>query len=413
LADLDLTKIPRLADGVDLLKGAFSLPEGQVLALVDGVRSAGEIVHLVGEGARQVLLELRRHGKITWFGEQTGRKLPAHPGTPQDAPAPDQPWLTAELDPRELGEEVDLDPDQKRKILWLYQQRKELTHYQVLGIARRSDPKDIKKAYFNVSKEFHPDTFFRKNLGTYKARVEALFKRVTEAYEVLTQAQKRAAYDQTLPYEPTPEELEQKRREELLRSQDERLHAERRERQLRQRRTPRVLRGARIQELYDQAVAEQKKDPSKAVNALHLALSLEPEHAACRALLEEIGPKAARLRAEREFKRGRHEESLGNQEGALQAYLMSLEAAYDEPESLFRAARLMLELERDLKQALIYARRAVELKPDVAEILLVLARLYAQLGMKRNAIREYERYLNLSPLDEAAARRLKELKRSL
>jgi hypothetical protein len=42
-----------------------------------------------------------------------------------------------------------------------------------------------------------------------------------------------------------------------------------------------------------------------------------------------------------------------------------------------------------------------------------LATLYAELDMKKNAIREYTRYLVLNPLDEKAEESLKELKRSV
>src|SRR3990167_9166093 len=63
-------------------------------------------------------------------------------------------------------------------------------YYETLGVARNAPEAEIKKAYRRLAMKFHPD----RNPGDKSA--EAKFKEVKEAYEVLTDAQKRAAYDQ-------------------------------------------------------------------------------------------------------------------------------------------------------------------------------------------------------------------------
>ncbi|MCX6365413.1 MAG: molecular chaperone DnaJ [Armatimonadetes bacterium] len=62
-------------------------------------------------------------------------------------------------------------------------------YYEVLGISRDSSAEDIKKAYRQLARKFHPDV----NQGD--AGAEDKFKEVGEAYEVLSDAQKRGAYD--------------------------------------------------------------------------------------------------------------------------------------------------------------------------------------------------------------------------
>jgi len=62
-------------------------------------------------------------------------------------------------------------------------------YYEVLGVAKSADDKDIKKAYKRLAMKFHPD----RTQGD-KA-MEEKFKEVQEAYEVLSDEQKRAAYD--------------------------------------------------------------------------------------------------------------------------------------------------------------------------------------------------------------------------
>ena len=44
----------------------------------------------------------------------------------------------------------------------------------------------MKKAYFKLSKEFHPDRYFRKEIGPYGERLDRIFKKVLEAHEILS-----------------------------------------------------------------------------------------------------------------------------------------------------------------------------------------------------------------------------------
>ena len=62
--------------------------------------------------------------------------------------------------------------------------------YETLGISKTASESDIKKAFRSKAKELHPD----KNAGSSKAEEE--FKAVNEAYEILKDPNKKAAYDQ-------------------------------------------------------------------------------------------------------------------------------------------------------------------------------------------------------------------------
>ena len=62
-------------------------------------------------------------------------------------------------------------------------------YYEVLGVARDADEDTIKKAYRKLAMKHHPD----RSAGDKAS--EEKFKEVKEAYEVLTDEQKRAAYD--------------------------------------------------------------------------------------------------------------------------------------------------------------------------------------------------------------------------
>lgn len=62
-------------------------------------------------------------------------------------------------------------------------------YYEILGVSKAADEREIKKAYKRLAMKYHPDR-------NQEQDAEIKFKEVKEAYEVLTDDQKRAAYDQ-------------------------------------------------------------------------------------------------------------------------------------------------------------------------------------------------------------------------
>jgi len=61
-------------------------------------------------------------------------------------------------------------------------------YYEVLGVLKSSSADDIKKAYRKLARQYHPDV-------NKSHDAEAKFKELNEAYEVLSDDDKRAAYD--------------------------------------------------------------------------------------------------------------------------------------------------------------------------------------------------------------------------
>ena len=67
-------------------------------------------------------------------------------------------------------------------------------YFELLDVPNTATPAEIKKAFYKNSRCYHPDRFFQLPDDELKARVNAVYKRLTEAYAVLKEDAKRQKY---------------------------------------------------------------------------------------------------------------------------------------------------------------------------------------------------------------------------
>jgi tetratricopeptide (TPR) repeat protein len=154
-----------------------------VLSLVDGKTSVRELAESVGISGEEVFASLLKLESMRVV------VLPPAGGTAR-TPAP-----TATVATPAPGGEIDLEPEHQRQIDEIFGRLDALDHYGLLGVPRSADRKAIKRAYYEHTSRFHPDRFFRKKLGPFKLKMEAVFGRMTEAHDTLTAKDRRAEYD--------------------------------------------------------------------------------------------------------------------------------------------------------------------------------------------------------------------------
>ena len=70
-----------------------------------------------------------------------------------------------------------------------------MTLYQILDVPKTAADEDIKKAYFQMARKFHPDRFDRKIVADFKAQIDEVFDGITNAYRVLSNKESRRIYD--------------------------------------------------------------------------------------------------------------------------------------------------------------------------------------------------------------------------
>ncbi|MEM6532170.1 MAG: J domain-containing protein [Myxococcota bacterium] len=120
-------------------------------------------------------------------------KRPKPPG----GPAP-EPGTEAAEKAHLLAIEMPTDPDSVYAALDLKKRLSSMfdkTHYAVLGVSKVATEDEIRGAYFDLAKTYHTDRFSNLDLGGYGEVAREVFRKITEAHELLTNAEERSNYD--------------------------------------------------------------------------------------------------------------------------------------------------------------------------------------------------------------------------
>jgi len=93
------------------------------------------------------------------------------------------------------GETADGVPQQIAEVLNLHDLLPSVTHYQLLDIAKTASDEEVKKAYFQLARRFHPDRFDRQVAGDFRTQIDEVFDAINNAYRVLSNKELRRIYD--------------------------------------------------------------------------------------------------------------------------------------------------------------------------------------------------------------------------
>jgi tetratricopeptide (TPR) repeat protein len=196
---------PQFSPGPD-----FTTEDYFVWSRLDGRTSLREVILMVGLGIEKsigILRKLRRSGALILPGEDPGavsqrvtaaaaaRKsapLPAQ-SPPVEPPMPDLGELSPD-EARTLAEDVELQEREKRRIIQMMRLVAGGDYFAVLEVPRTADTRALRRAYFRLSKEFHPDRHYKQNLGSFGPMLSIIFESATEAFQELADEERRAAY---------------------------------------------------------------------------------------------------------------------------------------------------------------------------------------------------------------------------
>ena len=187
--------------------------DGYVLSRVDGTLSAREVVAMISlprEETHKSLFALLSTGMIEYLplppkarpAEATRKARPAAvqmAAVPEEiilAPPLPAPPSAAEAAAQTAAHAAAAQDDPRRmEILEAFTALKHRTHFEVLGLERASTEAQVKEAYFRLARRFHPDVHHDPALADLRDKIEAIFVRLGEAYEVLRNPRIRAKYE--------------------------------------------------------------------------------------------------------------------------------------------------------------------------------------------------------------------------
>lgn len=288
----------------------------------------------------------------------------------------------------ELNENVELDLDKKKEILFLYYQREKLSHFVLLGVAADASHEEIRKAYLARSREFHPDRFFRKRLGSYQEKIQDIFHRLRVATDVLSDPESRRRYEVDSAHLFSTEEKAALVARELSLLETERRLAEGRRRLLR---SKGFLKLTRAREL----VAEGEKlqaegDWAGALERFKHAAELDPRLEVAKQRMAELHRESSVRRVKQALARAIEEERDGKFEQAESTVRMAIGMDESNPEARLQLVSLLLRRGTNLRDAKIHVQRALALGAEEGRGRRLHGEVLMALGQKREGRAEIQ-----------------------
>ncbi len=390
MKDALLEAVVALNDKADLRSLPLDAREGFVLSRVDGRASVKTLAVLVGiteDETCGIVRKLLSVGavKIKVAGSATVTATATKKPRPQ--------------------EEVELPEADQQRIFELFEALPRMTHYEVLQIARDAAGDDLKAAYYRLSKSFHPDRFFGRRLGSYKAMLEALFRAGKLAYEILNDSAKRAAYDHTLPkvaaVEKQSRESEEDKRA-ALEAHRRRIVDERKAKQ----KNPfqEQIEKARIYAQESAALLRQG-DVVAAAARLALALAYDPLNEDISRRHAELLPIATEARVKSLVEQAQREAAQGSFAAAARCYRDAHELVPGNAAFAARAAEYLYKQGTDGEEQRRLIDAAVAAAPKTGDYCLLRALILEKRGHKAVAREALERAMTLG-CDPAEAKKL-------
>lgn len=200
--------------GVDVAEMSLSTAEYFLLSRIDGLTSISQLFVMSGQSREDTVRMLQRLAQKrlirlpNWTpppepereeaGDATGLDDDEDVGFDITAPAWG-PGLDGFDYPEDLlGCESDIPPALRRLVLYYHHYLREISYYELFQVDRSADRWAIRRAHLGLSKVFHPDRWFRRDLGPLDQPVDEVYRWVSKAYRTLSNPRRRAEYDRLI-----------------------------------------------------------------------------------------------------------------------------------------------------------------------------------------------------------------------
>jgi curved DNA-binding protein CbpA len=408
----DEQRIPRLSPDWDPAHCALTPAEGFLLSRIDGQTPWTQLRQIGGippEEADRCLTRWLSEGIVTVNGsvQQSSDEARSSSSPPRSEASESADDGADALDGFEAG--IDLTREEQRRILE-FEASLDRPYHTLLGLDRDADAKAIKRAYFALSKEFHPDRHFRSELGGFALRIDRIFKKIVEAYELLSDPATRAEIERSMSQEPPPAAPAAASETERAAQRPpsapaapmsgKRAVLERLRQHFRIPEKVLAERRFKAKQFYQAAMVSARKGCwLEAGASVRLAIAFDPWNDEYKHGFAEVQAQVHQVRANELLQEADASLDASAQQQAMRMYEEALGYRPCDPEINEKAARLALEL-GDLDAAREYAETACELSPQLASPHRLLGKVLLRSGLRDKAKDTLQRALKIDPDDE-------------
>lgn len=372
---------PRLAAGCDPTSLSLSPEEGFLLSRIDGATPWSLLREIGGLPPERVDRSLER-----WLGEGILELEEAPPLHGSGAGSRD-----ADLDPA-----LELDLTVQRRILD-FEECLDAGYHEILGVEPSAGPREIKRAYFRLSREFHPDRYFRRETGPFASRLQRIFRKLLEAHEMLSDPMARAEMEKSLAQNAGSASATAPSREPRVPPEQ----AQRRLKQVSAQAKQLLARKQKAKHYFETGMAAFHAERwLEAAASVRLAIAFDPANDAYRESFGEVQQRAHEERAKQLVREAEGALEVREYARAFQAFEEAVQFRPHDAELYARAARIAWLSGEDLHKAKDLACMACELEPDHVAYRRTLGQIYKAAGLEANARRELKRALELDPGDQ-------------
>ena len=294
-------------------------------------------------------------------------------------------------------------------------------HYRLLDVGRSSEASIVQQAYYTLSRKWHPDAFFRRDVGEYGTIIDKIFMGLTEAYQILSDPKKKQIYDRkhTTTVSSQSSTDTESSNTSSVRAKRHRKGRRRRERErqraqqetssepkqsikekLRRQRQKQIIgrvnssieeQKQKAHENFEQGMLDYREGRvMQAATALHFACELDPENQQYKEHFRVIRKEARALKAEEFIAAAENAENFSNYGRAIEQYRKAVSYECEDAAPYARLAYLVSRLDPDPREIIHLLQIAVQKDPDNAEYHCLLGKAYFRQGMSLNAKREFQ-----------------------
>lgn len=260
-------------------------------------------------------------------------------------------------------------------------------YYEILEITKQATANEIKTAYYQLAKKYHPDRYRQPEYSDLRSQLETLFSKITQAYDTLREPASRATYEEKMKRAPKSAPAIEARMPSVP--------------------ATRLSEGIRI-EAQSQMVRPPRRGSTKPLSQPDKPSATPPTSGEGAIVDITQPPRGASptQTAEHYFQQGRARFDRKEYHAAVHLLREAIKLDASKPQYHFHLGNALMRNPRTRREAEQHLTKAAELDPINPQIRVKLGLLYKEAGLSKKAEFYFKQALQLDPNSRTARKEL-------